>query len=112
MAGTLTLDLDLAGPAVVERDGFAGSAVAERDRFADPAVAERDRSADRSAHDAPAGPLARELTLDDLVSGAWEELTATRTASCPACGGRVTPRFGAGAGPVAGTCRDCGTALA
>jgi len=65
----------------------------------------------RSAGDAPAGRPARELTLDDLVSGAWEELTAIRTASCPACGGRATPRYGAGAGPVAGTCGDCGATL-
>jgi hypothetical protein len=51
-------------------------------------------------------------TLEDVISGAWEGLAATRTAPCPICGGPLIARFGAsGPGPVAGRCRDCGSEL-
>ena len=52
------------------------------------------------------------LTLDDLVVGVWEGLSAHRTVACPACGGAMTPRYGAGPAPVGGRCRSCGTTLA
>ncbi len=50
-------------------------------------------------------------TLDDVVVGAWEGLAADLTAPCPVCAGSLEPRFGAGAAPVAGRCRDCGSEL-
>jgi hypothetical protein len=50
-------------------------------------------------------------TLDDLIVGAWEGLAADRTAPCPVCRGSLEPRYGAGAAPVAGRCRDCGSEL-
>jgi hypothetical protein len=52
------------------------------------------------------------LTLDDLVVGVWEGLSAHRAVACPACGGEMTPRYGAGPAPVGGRCRSCGTTLA
>jgi hypothetical protein len=51
-------------------------------------------------------------TLDDLVSGAWEGLTAAASpTACPVCHGELEPRWSAGAGVVGGRCRDCGTEL-
>ena len=51
-------------------------------------------------------------TLDDLLSGAWEGLTAAASsATCPVCDGELEPRGSAGAGVVGGRCRDCGSEL-
>jgi hypothetical protein len=51
-------------------------------------------------------------TLDDLLSGAWEGLTAAASsAACPVCDGELEPRWSAGAGVVGGRCRDCGSEL-
>jgi len=72
-----------------------------------PSILGPDRDDDR--HDelpAGGGP-----TLEDVISGAWEGLAATRTAPCPVCSGTLVARYGSGAGPVAGRCRDCGSEL-
>jgi hypothetical protein len=51
-------------------------------------------------------------TLDDLLSGAWEGLSAAASpAACPVCHGELEPRWSAGAGVVGGRCRDCGSEL-
>jgi hypothetical protein len=51
-------------------------------------------------------------TLNDLVSGAWEGLTAAvSSTACPVCAGELQPRWSAGAGVVGGRCRDCGSEL-
>ncbi|WP_205699009.1 hypothetical protein [Conexibacter sp. SYSU D00693] len=50
-------------------------------------------------------------TLDELLVGAWEDLTAHRTTSCPACGAAMTPRYGAGAEALGGRCTACRTTL-
>jgi hypothetical protein len=50
-------------------------------------------------------------TLEDVISGAWEGLAATRTAPCPVCSGTLVARYGSGSGPVAGRCNDCGSEL-
>jgi hypothetical protein len=50
-------------------------------------------------------------TLDEVLSSAWEGLSAARPVPCPLCTGRMTPRYGAGPGPVAAVCGDCGTEL-
>ena len=50
-------------------------------------------------------------TLDDLLSGAWEGLTAASPTACPVCEGELEPRWSAGAGVVGGRCRDCGSEL-
>ena len=46
-------------------------------------------------------------TLDDLITGVWEGLSANETVSCPACGGAMAPRCSAGARAVGGRCSDC-----
>lgn len=52
------------------------------------------------------------LTLDELLVGAWEGITAHRTVSCPVCSGAMAPRAAAGPGSVtAGACQGCGTVL-
>ena len=50
-------------------------------------------------------------TLEDVLSGAWEDLTAHRTAACPICDGAMEPRYGAGPSAVGGRCRSCRTEL-
>jgi hypothetical protein len=51
-------------------------------------------------------------TLDDLLSGAWEGLSAAASpTACPVCHGELEPRWSAGAGVVGGRCRDCGSEL-
>ena len=50
-------------------------------------------------------------TLEDVLSGAWEDLTAHRTAACPICAGAMDPRYGAGPSAVGGRCRSCRTEL-
>ena len=53
-----------------------------------------------------------EATLDDVLSTAWEGLSAAPSSTaCPVCGGDLQPRWSAGAGIVGGRCRDCGTEL-
>jgi hypothetical protein len=60
-----------------------------------------------TASDTGGGP-----TLDDLLVGVWEGLSAHRTVACPACGEAMTPRYGAGSAPVGGRCRSCRTTIA
>jgi len=55
--------------------------------------------------------LGGEPTLDDLIVGAWEGLTAHDVVACPICGGEMAPEYGVHARPVAGGCQDCGTRL-
>jgi hypothetical protein len=50
-------------------------------------------------------------TLDQLVSGAWEELTAHAVVECPLCAGELEPEYGQQALPIGGRCRRCGTTL-
>jgi len=50
-------------------------------------------------------------TLEDLLSGAWEDLIAHRTAACPICEGAMAPRYGSGPSAVGGRCEGCGTEL-
>jgi hypothetical protein len=54
-----------------------------------------------------------EATLDDVLSEAWEGLSAAASSSvaCPVCDGELVPRWSAGAGVVGGRCRDCGSEL-
>lgn len=50
-------------------------------------------------------------TLEDVLSGAWEDLVAHRTATCPICRGAMAPRYGSGPWAVGGRCGECGTEL-
>ena len=50
-------------------------------------------------------------TLEDVLSGAWEELSAHGTATCPVCDGAMVPRYGSGPFAVGGRCEDCGSEL-
>jgi hypothetical protein len=50
-------------------------------------------------------------TLDHVVSGAWEELTAHAVVECPLCEGELVPEYGQHARPIGGRCRGCGTTL-
>jgi hypothetical protein len=50
-------------------------------------------------------------TLDELLAGAWEGLTAHSVVACPVCGGEMEPEYGAHARPIAGRCQSCATRL-
>ena len=52
------------------------------------------------------------LTLDQLITGVWEGLTAEESVRCPACGGTMVPRYSAGATPVGGICHRCHSEMA
>jgi hypothetical protein len=63
---------------------------------------------------AAAAPLAaspHRETLEDLIAATWGGLQSSHTAACPMCGGDLAPRYSAGARPVGGRCRSCGTEL-
>ncbi len=67
----------------------------------------------RSAVAGGVDPPARRPTLEDIVAPVWAAVAAGRSASCPVCGGAMTPRYGAsGSRPLGGRCGDCGSALA
>jgi hypothetical protein len=51
------------------------------------------------------------LTLDRLITGVWEGLTAHENVSCPVCGEAMAPRRVAGTGVVSGECVACGARL-
>ncbi len=52
-----------------------------------------------------------ELTLDEVLSGAWEGLAAHRPVACPVCGEQMAPDYGARAQPIGGRCSGCQTTL-
>jgi hypothetical protein len=67
--------------------------------------------APREQHPAGAGASRHALTLDHLISGVWDDLSAHRTVSCPVCHGQMAPRYGSAEQPVGGRCRRCGSSL-
>jgi hypothetical protein len=96
---TLTLDLFLDAPPA---DGCA----------APHAGGERDARGGEPRRDAPPAAEGRGgRTLDELIVGVWEDLTAHHAVACPVCGGTMRPRYGSGAAPVGGRCTGCGTTL-
>lgn len=108
----MRLALDL-GPIVVSVGGGGPPSAAAVTAPVAPSAPARERhlralpdreSSPRSAHGG--------RTLEDLLTGAWEDLAEHRAASCPICDGAMAPRYGAGPTPVGGRCRDCGTELA
>jgi hypothetical protein len=66
------------------------------------------------AIDAPSSVFAAQRegrTLEDVISGAWEDLIAHRTATCPVCSAEMVARYGSGASAVGGRCADCDSEL-
>lgn len=59
------------------------------------------------------GGVGDRLTLDELLAGAWEGLSAHSVVACPLCGGPMEPtRPAPGRRETSGgRCRSCGTAL-
>ena len=52
-----------------------------------------------------------EPTLDEVIVGVWEGLTAHRVAECPVCREEMAPEYGAHARPIGGRCGGCGSVL-
>ncbi len=100
MAATLTLSVDR--PSLFDDLGD--------DRSRGPAARGRG-PAERDQRPAGAGAARHAVTLDHVISGVWDELSAHRTVTCPVCRGQMAPRYGAGAQPVGGRCRRCGSSL-
>jgi hypothetical protein len=110
-----TLTLSLFRPSILDPGEDAPAPVPRGDRQANaprvmrrlPATpGEAHHTQDRSSE--PGGGL----TLDDLLVGVWEGLSAHRTVACPACGEAMSPRYGAGPAPVGGRCASCRTTIA
>jgi hypothetical protein len=76
---------------------------------------ERLRPADHLARLRAAGSAGRGpdvLTLDDVITGAWQTLGGCEIAQCPVCGGEMGRSSGANGFPAPhGECVDCGTRL-
>ena len=77
---------------------------------------ERDARRGRHGGDpAPRAPRVAEgrgrRTLDEMIVGVWEDLSAHHAAACPMCGEAMMPRYGAGPAPVGGRCASCGTSV-
>ena len=70
-----------------------------------------ERAAATAAPVAPAMPAPERPTLEDLVSGAWTALQHDEPTACLVCGTTLTPRYGAGARPLAARCGGCGSEL-
>jgi hypothetical protein len=52
------------------------------------------------------------LTLDDLITGAWEGLAVRGTVNCPVCASPMAARLhGHGGDAPTGTCLSCGSRL-
>ncbi len=61
-----------------------------------------------SAEPRSAGAPLGKLTLDDVVSRAWEGLAAGLPVACPLCRSEMSVPLG---GPLSGTCTSCGTTI-
>jgi hypothetical protein len=73
---------------------------------------ERDDRGGEPRHETP--PVAEGRggrTLDELIVGVWEDLTAHHAAACPVCRESMRPRYGPGPAPVGGRCTRCGATL-
>jgi hypothetical protein len=96
---TLTLDHLLDAPAPLvgagdERDAQRGRRGGEPSRHAPRAAEGRGRR-----------------TLDELIVGVWEDLSARHAVACPVCGDAMIPRYGSGPAPVGGRCSGCRSTL-
>ena len=65
----------------------------------------------RSAAERLQAPPREGRTLEDGLSGAWEDLTAHRAVACPICDGAMEPRYGSGPSAVGGRCKSCRSEL-
>ena len=96
---TLTLDLLLDAPPAI---GLADS----------PHGGEGDARGEKPRDDAPPAAEGRgRRTLDELIVGVWEDLSAHHAVACPVCGEPMRPRYGAGSAPVGGRCTGCDSTL-
>ena len=100
MAATLTLSVDR--PSLFDDPGD--------DRSRRPAARGRGPS-ERDQRPAGPGAARHAVTLDHVISGVWDDLSAHRTVTCPVCRGQMAPRYGAGAQPVGGRCSRCNSSL-
>jgi hypothetical protein len=97
-----------ATPAPSDRAGAASPS----DRAAAPPAPPSDRAAAAHPGTRPHGHVPRDrLTLDDVLSDAWDGLAAHHSVTCPVCSGSMAPRYGSGAAPVGGRCKRCGSTL-
>ena len=95
----LALDLFLDAPPVAGPSGAPGGGAG-------------DAPGGDTRHDAPPAAEGRgRRTLDELIVGVWEDLTAHHAVACPVCGETMRPRYGSGAAPVGGRCTACHSTL-
>jgi hypothetical protein len=83
--------------------------VTERPEHATAPAPTREHGAEPASRPAPASRGG--LTLDELLSAAWDGLAGHHSVPCPVCSGPMAPRYGSGAKPVGGRCTRCGSTL-
>ncbi|MEA2393997.1 MAG: hypothetical protein QOJ82_1888 [Solirubrobacteraceae bacterium] len=122
MPATLSLPFDVArrGGSAARSQGRLGATCRSRTADLDGAQAATGlvEERERGRGGATGAPLVEErergrggATLDQVILGAWDELTAHASVACPVCRGKMVPRYGSEPVPVGGRCRRCGTTL-
>ena len=82
------------------------------DQSPKPEPASAPSSEPATAHAPRNAPASRgRVTLDQVLSAAWDGLAAHHSVTCPVCSGSMAPRYGSGAKPVGGRCTRCGSTL-
>ena len=81
------------------------------DVFDRPSILGPEPGESRDADHPEVGAVGGVPTLDDLLTGTWDELLTGATVACPICTGPMEPRYSAGHAPVGGRCRHCETEL-
>ena len=51
------------------------------------------------------------MTLDDVLSSAWEAVSWHESATCPVCGEALRSRYATGPVPTGGRCGGCQTVI-
>jgi hypothetical protein len=98
---TATLQFDLNRPTLFKEGRFT--------RDDAPGTERPERASAPAPRHAPASRGG--LTLDAVLSAAWDGLAGHHSVTCPVCSGSMAPRYGSGAQPVGGRCTRCGSTL-
>jgi len=98
-------------PRLFPDGGEGAAAAADRPGFPERRTEGPEEAAPRAGRSGSAGGRGDGMTLEQLISGVWDEVLATGRAACPLCGGELLGRASAHARATEGRCRDCGTTI-
>lgn len=101
-------DGSIASPRGLEREAAHGVAAAGVAPAGATIPAAASGAAPPALHQRPA----EGQTFDEIIAGAWEDLSAHRAVRCPVCrAAAMRPRYGAGRGAVGGRCGGCNSVI-